>query len=277
MEALIKENLSFYEKILELVAVYGVKVLFALLTLLVGVWIINRVTRYVMNKLDTKDFDPTLRLYLTRIVSVGMKIMLLFSVANMVGIHTTSFMAVLGAAGLAVGLALQGSLSNFAGGVLMLVLRPFKVGDYIHAQGEEGLVTAIDIFNTTLLKVDNRRVIIPNGPLIGGTIINATAEELRRVDVNVGISYSDDFVKVQELLQRLAKSDSRIASEPPPFIGVTGFGDSCVNITFRTWCKTPDYWDVYFSMYSKTKETFDANNITIPFPQREIRNITVTK
>lgn len=272
IEDLIAGKVSIYEKVAALVALYGLRVLLALITLVVGFWVIKHLTNFLMKSLEQKNFDPTIRVYMGRILSVALKVMLLFSVAGMIGIQTTSFMAVLGAAGLAVGLALQGSLSNFAGGVLMMILRPFQVGDFIIAQGEEGTVTAIDIFNTTLLKTDYRRVIIPNGPLIGGTIVNASAERLRRVEVTVGIAYKDSLAAAQNALLKMAEADPRVVQDPPPMVGITSFGDSSVNIVFRVWCLNAAYWDVYHSMYQKTKEVFDANGITIPFPQREVRN-----
>lgn len=262
------------EKILTLLVKYGTQVALAIVCLVVGSWVINRIVNFFNRVLDKREMDPSLKIYLGKIVSVLLKVCLFISVASMVGIQTTSFVALLGAAGLAVGMALQGSLANFAGGVLILLFKPFKVGDYLMATGQEGAVFAIDIFCTTLLTVDNKKVIIPNGPLIGGNIVNVTAEPTRRVDLSVGIGYNDDISLAQKVLIEAAASDARVLSEPAaPFVGVTDYGDSSINLTYRIWCKTSDYWDVYFDFNKKIKEVLDANKISIPYPQREVHTI----
>jgi small conductance mechanosensitive channel len=188
----------------------------------------------------------------------------------MVGIQTTSFVAVIGAAGLAVGLALQGSLSNFAGGVLILIFRPFRVGDVIQAQGEIGAVKEIQIFVTVLTNGQNRRVIIPNGPLANGNIINLTAEPYVRVDTTVGISYDADMKKARELLMDMAKNVPGVLAEPPPTVAVTELGDSSVNLVVRPYCAPADYWNVHFALVEATKNTLDSAGIAIPFPQRDV-------
>ncbi|MCB9072760.1 MAG: mechanosensitive ion channel [Bdellovibrionaceae bacterium] len=260
-----------YAKLFEYVVDYGLKVLGAIVVIMVGFWLSNRLASLLTRALDKKGFDITIRAYLERVSAVGFKVMVVITAAGMVGVQTTSFVALLGAAGLAIGLALQGSLSNLAGGLLILILRPFRIGDYIQTQGEEGTVQAIDIFNTTLLRADNRKVIIPNGPLIGNVITNYSSESIRRVDVSVGVSYGDNVAKVEQMLLVLAKNDPRILADPEPMVGIVGFGDSSVDLTYRIWCKTEDYWPVRFDMYRKVKETFEAQGITIPFPQREVR------
>lgn len=260
-------------KLIEYAMTYGIKILVAIVILFGGFWIANRLAGVAESSLSKKDFDATIRVYLSRILNVAFKVIVVITAAGVLGIETTSFVAVLGAAGLAVGLALQGSLANFAGGVLILVLRPFQVGDYIIAQGEEGVVSAIDVFNTTLLKIDNRTVIIPNGPLIGNVIINSTAQKNRRVDVSVGISYDSNIDKAEAALIKMAMAHPKVLKDPVPFMGIVRFGDSSVDLTFRVWCNTVDYWDVYFDMYKNTKSVFDKEGISIPFPRRDMHII----
>jgi small conductance mechanosensitive channel len=188
----------------------------------------------------------------------------------MVGIATTSFVAILGAAGLAVGLALQGSLANFAGGVLILLFKPFKVGDFINAQGHAGTVNAIRVFFTTLKTPDNKTIIIPNGALSNSSITNFSTEPQRRVDMTFGIGYADDIQKAKGILKRLVDSDSRILREPEPAIVLTELADSSVNFAVRAWCNATDYWGIYFDMHEKVKESFDKEGVSIPFPQRDL-------
>ena len=278
INSLMTKSEQFYLLLIEYAMTYGFKILAAIIILIVGFWLANRITRILNNKgLDQKELDTTIIVYLTRILNVALKILVVIVAAGVLGVETTSFVAILGAAGLAVGLALQGSLANFAGGVLILVLRPFRVGDFIVAQDHEGVVTTIDIFYTTLTRTDNRRVILPNGPLIGGVITNSTAELTRRVDVSIGISYGDDVDKAEKILLDLAKQHPLVLPEPPPEVGVLNFGDSSVNLTFRSWCKTNDYWPTYFDLHKQTKKAFEAGGITIPFPQREIRILNQEK
>jgi small conductance mechanosensitive channel len=188
----------------------------------------------------------------------------------MLGVQMTSFIAILGAAGLAVGLALQGSLANFAGGVLLLLFKPFKVGDFIEAQGFSGSVNAIQVFNTVLKTPDNKTIIIPNGNLSNGAITNFTAEKNRRVDWTFGIGYSDDIKKAKEILVQLIKSDPRILDEPEAMVALSELGDSSVNFVVRAWVKLEDFWGVYFDIQEKVKLTFDEQGISIPFPQRDV-------
>jgi len=181
--------------------------------------------------------------------------------------------AVLGAAGLAVGLALQGSLANFAGGVLIMIFKPYKVGDYIQAQGEAGTVKSVQIFNTVLNTPDNRRVIIPNGAISGGTITNFSVEETRRMDLVFGIGYDDDLEKAKNVLQEMADADERLLTDPAPFIAVKELADSSVNLVVRIWCKKEDYWDVHFDWQNKVKQRFDKEKISIPFPQTTVHTV----
>jgi len=250
---------------------YAPKLLLAIITLILGVWIINVFVRFLKRTMKNREVDPSLIPFTSSLTNVVLKAMLFISVASMVGIQTTSFVAVLGAAGLAVGLALQGSLSNFAGGVLILLFKPFKVGDVIEAQGFIGIVKGIQIFNTILNTFDNKRIIIPNGAISGGPITNFTAEDIRRVDMEFGIGYSDDIKKAKKILSDLISADNRILSEPAePFIALKELGESSVNFVVRVWSKAEDYWGIYFEMQEKVKLTFDKEGITIPFPQRDV-------
>ena len=188
----------------------------------------------------------------------------------MIGIETTSFVAIIGAAGLAVGLALQGSLANFAGGVLILLFKPFKVGDVVETQGYLGKVHEIRIFNTVMKTFDNKTIIIPNGAVSGSSIVNFSTEPQRRVDMTFGIGYGDDIKKAKQILQNLVDADSRILKEPAPQIALSELGDSSVNFVVRVWCEAAEYWNIYFEMQEKVKMTFDQEGISIPFPQRDV-------
>ncbi len=252
-----------------LVLTYTPQLVLALLTLIIGLWVINKAVSYVQSKMDSK-VDATLHKFVGSLVSVGLKGLLLISVASMVGIATTSFIAVLGAAGLAIGLALQGSLSNFAGGVLILIFKPFKVGDLIEGGGHLGVVKEIQIFNTILTTVDNRRVIIPNAVLSNNSLINVNVEPIRRVDFTFGIGYGDDIKKTKDILNKIAENDSRVLKDPARTVVLSELADSSVNFTVRLWVDTADYWDVYFDTHEAVKIAFDAEGISIPFPQQDV-------
>jgi small conductance mechanosensitive channel len=265
------ETLARYQETAVTLAMeYLPKVGLALLTLIVGLWIISAVVRLFKKTLALKKAEPTLVPFLTSLLGWLLKVVLFISVASIVGIETTSFVAVLGAAGLAVGLAMQGSLANFAGGVLILVFRPYKVGDLIKAQGELGVVKEIQIFTTTLLSPQNRRIIIPNGALSNGTVINLTAEGAVRVDTTVGISYSADMRKAKSVLEGMVKKIPGVLSEPPPTIAVSELADSSVNLVVRPHCHPDNYWDVFFATVEGSKRALDEAGIPIPFPQRDV-------
>ncbi len=261
---------QYWEHILELVMLYAPRLATAILTLVIGLWVIRILSRYVEKALEKGKVDVSLQRFLISLVSIGLKLLLLISVASMVGIATTSFVAILGAAGLAVGLALQGSLANFAGGVLILLLKPFKVGDVIQAQGFTGRVDAIQIFNTILKTPDNKTIIIPNGALSNGNILNFSMEKKRRVDFTFGIGYDDDLRKAKAILQQIVDADERIHKDPPPQIVVAELADSSVNIAVRVWCNAEDYWAIYFDTIEKVKLTFDEEGISIPYPQHDV-------
>jgi len=251
-----------------LVMTYAPKVVLAIVTLIVGMWLINRFVGVLDNKLGKKD--PTLNKFLCGLIGAILKILLLISVASMVGIATTSFIAIIGAAGLAVGLALQGSLANFAGGVLILIFKPFKVGDTIDAQGYLGSVREISILYTIVDTFDNRRIVIPNGQLANASLTNLSAYETRRCDMSFGIGYGDDIDKAKAILKRLFDEDERSLQDPAPRICVGSLGDNSVNLMFRPWVATDDLWPYYWDMHEKVKKAFDAEGITIPFPQRDV-------
>jgi small conductance mechanosensitive channel len=224
-----------------------------------------------MNKtMERSNIDISLRKFLSSLFGIILKVLLLISVASMIGIATTSFVAILGAAGLAVGLALQGGLANFAGGVIILIFKPFKVGDFIDAQGYMGTVNEITIFTTVLKTPDNKTVIIPNGALSNGSMVNFSTEPRRRVDMVFGIGYGDSIEKTKSVLSKLVDADARILKDPAPQIVVGELGDNSVNFTVRVWCESANYWGVFFDTHEKVKLAFDEEGISIPFPQRDV-------
>jgi small conductance mechanosensitive channel len=254
----------------EMFVSYAPQVVLALITLLVGFWIINRVVKLTRTALANRQMDEALQTFLGDLISVVLKVVLLISVAGMVGIETTSFAVVMGAAGLAIGMALQGSLGNFAGGVMIMLFRPFKIGDLIDAQGYFGHVTAINIFVTTLLSPENKTVILPNGPLSNGSVVNLSRVGNLRVDLVVGISYGADIRKAREVILAVMQNDPKVLKDPAPSVNVLELADSSVNLAVRPYATPADYWDVYFGTLEKAKMALDANGIEIPFPQRVI-------
>lgn len=253
-----------------LLNIYGPRTLLSLLTLIFGWWLISQLVSRVRRLLERRNFDPAMSGFVTSLAGIAMKLMLLLSAASTLGIQTTSFVAMLGAAGLAIGLALQGSLANFAGGVLILILRPFRSGDWIEARGVSGAVSDIQIFHTVLRTADNRTVIVPNGSLSNDTIINYSREKTRRVEITVGIDYSADIRVARQVLLEIAR-DERVLSEPAePVVHVTALGDNAVNLSLRVWVRTPDFWPVTFAFTEQAKLKLDEVGIGIPFPQRVV-------
>lgn len=263
-----EQAVQWLDQAVAMVMAYAPKVVLAIVTLVVGLWLINRFVSVLDKKLGEKD--PTLNKFLCGLISAVFKVMLLISVASMIGIATTSFIAVIGAAGLAIGLALQGSLANFAGGVLILIFKPFKVGDTIEAQGYLGAVAEIQILYTVINTFDNRRIVIPNGSLSNATLVNVSIYEKRRCDMTFGIHYDDDIDKAKAILKRLFEEDERSLKDPEPRICVGALGDNSVDLMFRAWVATDDLWPYYWDMQEKVKKAFDAEGITIPFPQRDV-------
>ncbi len=261
---------NYSDKAIELIMAYAPKLVLAIITLFIGLWIIKVTVNVTRKTLEKSKTDATLIPFITSIISWALKLLLFISVASMIGIATTSFIAVLGAAGLAIGLALQGSLANFAGGFLIIIFRPYNVGDLVEAQGHLGVVKEVQIFNTILLTPDNKRVIIPNGTMSNGSITNYSAEGRLRVDLVIGIAYDADISKAKSLLAGILKEDSRVLETPAPTIAVSELADSSVNLVVRPWCNAGDYWSVYFDTTEKAKKVLEGNGISIPFPQQDI-------
>jgi len=258
------------DKIYQLLTVYGLKVLAAIAIFIIGRWVAKGVRKLVESMMTKGKVDPTLVTFTSNMAYIGLLAFIVIAALGQLGIQTTSFIAILGAAGLAVGLALQGSLSNFAAGFLLIIFRPFKVGDLIEAAGVFGVVEAIQIFTTQLKTADNKTVIIPNAKLTDDNIVNWTVKGTRRVDMVFGIGYDDDIDKARSLMAEIIAEDSRILEAPAPQISVSELADSSVNFVVRPWVKVEDYWGVHFDLTEKIKKAFDANGVSIPFPQRDI-------
>ncbi|MBP8884726.1 MAG: mechanosensitive ion channel [Pseudomonas sp.] len=269
MEMNVEELVKISEAWLPVVLEYSGKLTLAVITLLIGWWLISRLTSSIESMLAARKVDRALSSFISSLVSIVLRILLLISVASMIGVETTSFIAMIGAAGLAIGLALQGSLANFAGGVLIMLFRPFRAGDWIEAQGVSGSVDSIQIFHTTLKTGDNKVVIVPNGSLSNGHITNYSREPRRRADINIGIDYSSDIKKAREVLLEIAQ-DPRVHVDPAPVVFVTGLGDSAVNLSLRVWVATGDFWPVTFAFTELAKERLTEAGIGIPFPQRVV-------
>lgn len=251
---------------IDFVIQYGPKVLGAILIYIVGSWIIKKIigtTRKVMSK---SSYDESLQRFLLNMASWALKVLLIIIVISTLGVDVTTFAAVIAAAGLAVGLALQGSLSNFAGGVLIMIFKPYRIGDLIEAQGVLGVVKEIEIFTTKLTTPENKLAIVPNGAMANGNIINYTEEGKIRVDTVVGVGYGEDIKKTKEVLMEVLTSNPKVLSEPVPSVNVMELADSSVNFAVRPFCKPEDYWDVYFATYEGAKLALDAAGIEIPYP-----------
>ncbi|MFY0652486.1 MAG: mechanosensitive ion channel [Cyclobacteriaceae bacterium] len=266
MEAL---NLNT-EDLMPLIMEYGQKLILIVVTLIIGFWVIGIVMKGLSKAMEKKELDKSLSLFLKSLLGTLLRIMLLISVASMAGIEMTSFIAILGAAGLAVGMALSGTLQNFAGGVMILLFKPFKVGDVIDAQGYVGSVNQIQIFNTILKTPDNKTIIIPNGGLSTGSMVNFSTETTRRVDWTVGIGYGDDADKAKSVIRRFLDEDERILQDPEPFIALSELADSSVNFTVRAWVNSADYWGVFFDFNEKVYKNFDKEGLNIPYPQMDV-------
>ncbi len=242
----------------------------AIITLVVGLWIIRMINKLVKRFFDKHDYDEALETFLQSLIRAGLKFLLFVLVVTQLGVKSSSLVAMVGAAGLAVGLALQGSLANFAGGVLILLFKPFKVGDFISAQGVDGTVKEISIFTTKLNTFGNQVAIIPNGQLSNNNIINYNAEDTRRDKIDVGIGYGSNIKKAKDILLDICKADDRILKDPAPEVYVGALADSSVNLTLRFWAKNADFWGAHFHVMETLKLRFDAEGIEIPFPQRDI-------
>ena len=261
---------SYSDKIYDLIMIYGPKLIGAILTLIIGLWIIKIIQRTIRKNFEKRDVDVSLRGFFNSMIGILLKIMLIISVVGMMGVQMTSFIAILGAAGLAVGMALSGTLQNFAGGVMILIFKPFKAGDFIDAQGHTGTVREIQIFNTILKTPDNKTIIIPNGGLSTSSMTNFSTEPQRRVDFVFGIAYGDDVDKAKKVLSKLINEDSRILNDPEPFIAVSELADSSVNFVVRVWAEASNYWGIYFDLQEKVYKTFSKEGLNIPFPQMDV-------
>ncbi len=266
VDNLVKASQAWIPMIME----YGSRVLLAVITLAVGWWLISKVAQKLGGLLALRNADLALQGFISSLANIILKVLLVVSVASMIGVETTSFVAAIGAAGLAIGLALQGSLANFAGGVLILLFRPFRIGDWIEAQGVAGTVDSIQIFHTVLRTGDNKTIIVPNGNLSNGIITNTNRQPTRKVVFDVGVDYEADLQKAREVLLDLAK-DERILAEPAPQAVISTLGDSSITVSLRVWVKTADYWDVMFMFNEQSRDRLKAAGIDIPFPQRVIR------
>ncbi|MCD4829765.1 MAG: mechanosensitive ion channel [Candidatus Cloacimonetes bacterium] len=249
---------------------YGLKLLGAVAVWIIGAWIIKAIMNALCKTMDKRNTDESLKPFLRSIVGMLLKIMLAISVLRMLGIEMTSFIAILAAMGLAVGMALSGMLQNFAGGVMIMIFKPFKVGDVIDAQGYTGAVHEIQILNTSLKTLDNKVIIIPNGGLSTSPLTNFTTEKRRRVDWTIAIGYGDSVDKAKEVLRKLCDEDTRIMKDPEVFIAVSELADSSVNLIVGAWVDTADYWAVFFEMNEKVYKTFGEEGLHIPYPQMDV-------
>ena len=261
---------SLLAKVYELLTVWGLKVVAAVVTLIVGRWVARGVSNFIKKLMTKSKADVTLVSFVGNLSYVALLAFVIVAALNQLGIQTASFIAVLAAAGLAIGLALQGSLSNFAAGVLMIIFKPFKVGDFIEGGGVAGTVEEIQIFTTQLKTPDNKTIIVPNSKIAGDNITNYTVKGTRRVDFVFGIGYDDDIDNARRIIEEIIAQDERVLKDPAPMVAVSELADSSVNFTTRAWTSTDDYWSFYFDTTEKVKKQFDAEGISIPFPQRDI-------
>lgn len=267
------DNLSVIkEKAIDLAFQFGPALFKALILLLVGRYVIRLLIKLMTAALEKYEIDPSLATFFKSFLSAILWVILLISVATTLGMEMTSFVAILGAAGLAVGLALQGSLANFAGGVLILVFKPFRVGDTVEAQNTLGEVESIDILYTKIRNFDNKVVTIPNGALANNPITNFSLKPTRRVNMSVGVAYGTDLKETRKVILAILKKDERIHQDPEPVVYFTNFGDSSLDLTIRCWTDVADFWPVYFDNMEAIKEEFEANAIEVPFPQRDLNH-----
>jgi len=258
------------DKVYEIGTVFGVKIVGAIVVFIVGRWIAKLFGSFIRKLLDKRKVDPTVTKFVGHLTYFALFTFVVLAALGLLGIQTTSFIAVLGAAGLAIGLALQGSLANFAAGFLLILFRPFKVGDFIDAAGVAGTVEAIQIFTTRLATPDNKTIIIPNSKLTGDNIINFSSKGTRRADMVFGIGYDDDIDKARDIIRDILSTDERVLKDPPLQVAVSELGDSSVNFIARAWVNAGDYWGVVFDATEAVKKRFDAEGVSIPFPQRDV-------
>ncbi len=261
---------EIFDYLLKLTTEYGLKLIISILIWIIGSKIIKLLSYKLNSILEKRKTDESLKRFLNNLISILLKILLIISILGTLGVKMTSFVAILGAMGLAIGMALSGTLQNFAGGIILLTLKPFKIGDLLEAQGHKGTVKEIQLFNTVLRTPDNKTVIIPNGGLANSSMVNFSTEEKRRVDWVFGIAYGDDIDLAEKTIQRLCDEDERILKDPKVFIVISELADSSVNFTVRAWVYSKDYWGVFFDMNKKIYKSFLSENINIPFPQMDV-------
>ena len=263
-------NGNLWNQLSELMSSFGISLFIALFILVIGRQVVKILIKVISSALERSNTEDTVRIFVTNLLNTLLMIVVFIAAINQLGIQTTSIIAVLGAAGLAIGLALQGSLSNFAAGILIVIYRPYKVGDYIQADNHLGTVDDIQIFSTVLKTPDNKLVIVPNSSIMNGSIVNFSNQDKRRVDIIASCSYEDDIDKVKSVLADILSKDDRILSEPKPRIAVSELADSSVNLIVRPWVKNSDYIDVYYSLLEEIKKRFDQEGISIPYPQSDV-------
>lgn len=271
MESLSTMSLdTLVSKLIDLSVSLGSKLLIAIVVFFIGRWLIRRINRMVIRIMEKKQVEASLFTFTRSLINITLNFLFVVILIGVLGIETSSFIALFASAGVAIGMALSGTLQNFAGGVMILLFKPFKVGDFIEAQGQSGTVREIQIFNTIMATPDNKIIIVPNGGLSTGIMKNYSKEEERRVDWEFGIGYGDSYDKAKAVIARLLDADTRILKEPAYFIALTSLGESSVNIVVRAWVKAPDYWAVFFDMNEKVYKTFAEENLNIPFPQLDV-------
>ena len=258
------------EKMIEALSLYGIKIIAAVVIIVVGLWISKIIKNCFLKTLHKKKVDPTLVGFLASMLHGGLVIFVVISAISKLGVQTTSFVAVIGAAGLAVGLALQGSLSNFAAGILLILFKPFKVGNFVKAGGEAGVIVEVGILTTEMKTPDNVQIIIPNSTIMGSAITNVSAHPTRRIDMTLGVGYDDDLNKAKQIMEDLLAADERVLKDPVATIAVANLGDSSVEFVIRPWVNSADYWSVKFDFTKAVKEKFDAEGISIPYPQSDV-------
>ncbi len=266
----ILENIDIMQLMQTYVLPWGINIVMAVAIFLVGKFVVKMVVKFAKKIMVKAKVDNILVNFIASIISTILLLFVVIAALDQLGVATTSLIALIGAAGLAVGLALQGTLQNLASGVMLIIFRPFNDGDFVEAAGVSGVVEAIGIFTTTMRTGDNREIIIPNGEIFGGTITNYSKRATRRVDMVFGIGYDDDIKKAKDILIKILDEDERVLKDPAPLVAVGELADSSVNFNVRPWCTTGEYWNVYYDIHEKVKLTFDAEGISIPYPQMDI-------
>jgi len=259
-----------FDLIMSYVTVYGLKIIGSLAIFFIGKFVIGVISSLITKMMKKADMDETISGFFSKVIYGVLYVIVILSALDNLGVDTTSFVAMFGAAGLAIGLAFKDTFANLGAGVLLIFFKPFKIGDFISAAGETGSVEAINIFSTLLLTPDNKQIIIPNGGIVGGNITNFSAKSTRRVDFVFGIGYDDDLKLAKSTLEEIVNADERVLKEPAPFVAVSELADSSVNFAVKVWAKSEDYWGVYFDTIEKVKLTFDEKGISIPYPQMDV-------